>query len=222
MSQIRTAAIFCVALAAAAGCGGDDASTSPATTLPATTLPATTLPATTLPVTTLPATVALRADGLGLALFGAPADGAVRALRDALGQPDADSTVVADMPDGLGGPRTTLRSVRWGQLTVSFVDWTGSPYRSDGTLHLVRWLVSGANSGGRVFSTPEGIHIGTLLTDIRQAYGSSLVVENDDCVGAWQIRVGASSLGLVGRLDSSPDSANARLVYLAAGLRSSC
>ena len=55
-----------------------------------------------------------------------------------------------------------------------------------------------------------------------EAYGSSLVVERDDCVGAWHIRVGNSSLGLVGRLDASPDNANARSVYLAAGLRSSC
>jgi hypothetical protein len=55
-----------------------------------------------------------------------------------------------------------------------------------------------------------------------EAYGSLLVVERDDCVGAWQIRVGTSSLGLVGRLDASPDNANVRSVYLAAGLRSSC
>jgi hypothetical protein len=164
----------------------------------------------------------LQADGLGRVSFGAQADAAVSNLRDALGSPDADTTVVGDMPNGLGGPRTTLRTVRWGQLAVSFVDWSGSPFRSDGTLHLARWLVTGENSGGRVFATPEGVRIGTGLAEIRQAYGSSLVVERDECVGAWQIRVGNSSLGLVGRLDVGPDSANPRLVYLAAGLRSSC
>jgi hypothetical protein len=188
----------------------------------ATTAPATTAPATTAPATTLAAPVRLQTDGLGRVSFGTPADAAVTALRDALGAPAADTTVVGDMPNGLGGPRTTLRTVRWGQLAVSFIDWSGSPYRSDGTLHLVRWLVTGENSGGRSFSTPEGVGIGTGLAEVRQAYGSSLVVERDNCVGAWQIRVGNSSLGLVGRLDAGPENASAHLVYLAAGLRSSC
>ncbi|HUP73457.1 MAG TPA: hypothetical protein VM282_10495 [Acidimicrobiales bacterium] len=177
---------------------------------------------TTVPATTRDSSVRLLADGLGIVSFGAPADAAAIALRNALGVPESDTTVVADLPDGLGGPRTTLRTLRWGQLAVSFVDWTGSPYRSDGTLHLVRWLVSGETNDGRVYATSEGIRIGSSVAQLREAYGSSMVVERDDCVGAWQIRVGNPSLGVVGRLDSSPENANARLVYLAAGLRSSC
>lgn len=175
-----------------------------------------------MPATTIAAPVRLLADGLGSVSFGAPANAAVSNLRDALGPPDADTTVVGDMPNGLGGPRTTLRTVRWGQLAVSFVDWSGSPYRSDGTLHMVHWLVSAEYSANSVFATPEGVRIGTGLAQIRETFGSSLVIERDDCVGAWQIRVGTSSLGLVGRLDGRADNANARLVYLAAGLSSSC
>jgi hypothetical protein len=214
VSRFRNAAVLCVALAVAGGCGGDDASPAPSTTTGGV--------ATTVPATTVAAPVRLQVDGLGRVSFGAPADAAVSTLRDALGPPEADTTVNGDMPNGLGGPRTTSRTVRWGQLAVSFVDWSGSPYRSDGTLHMVHWLVTGENSGGRVFATPEGVRIGTGLAEIRQAFGSSLVIERDDCVGAWQIRVGNSSLGLVGRLDAGPENANARLVYLAAGLRSSC
>jgi hypothetical protein len=209
--------ILCTVLAAAAGCGGDDtARPSSTTTTSGSTV------ASTAPATTQVGPVVLRADGVGAVSFGSPPDSALRSLRDALGQPDADDTVVGDMPNGLGGPRTTLRTVRWGQLAVSFIDWTGSPYRNDGTLHLVRWLVSADNKGSRVFTTPEGVHIGSTLPEIRQAYGTALIVERDDCVGAWQIRVGNSGLGVVGRLDASPDNTNARLVYLAAGLRSSC
>ena len=201
-------------LTAVFGCSDDKTSETPATTSRGA--------VTTVPATTLDSSVRLLADGLGTVSFGAPADAAATALRNALGVPESDTTVVADMPDGLGGPRTTLRTLRWGQLAVSFVDWTGSPYRSDGTLHLVRWLVSGQTNNGREYATPEGIRIGSSVAQLREAYGSSMVVERDDCVGAWQIRVGNPSLGLVGRLDSNSENANARLVYLAAGLRSSC
>jgi hypothetical protein len=176
---------------------------------------------TTTPTTTVVRPVRLLADGLDRVFFGAPAEAAMSSLRDALGTPDGDTTVVEDMPNGLGGPRTTLRTVRWGQLAVSFIDWPGSPYRTDGALHMVRWIVSVEHSG-RTFTTPEGVGIGLRLSDVRSALGTTLIVERDECVGAWQIRVGSSSLGIVGRLDASPDDANARLVYLAAGLRSSC
>ena len=65
-----------------AGCG-DDASVLPTTT---------TIPA----PTTSRAVVTLRGDGLGVVAFGAPFDSAARQLREALGEPDGDTTTVAE------------------------------------------------------------------------------------------------------------------------------
>jgi hypothetical protein len=166
--------------------------------------------------------VDLRASGLGPIAFGTPVDSAVRDLTAALGKADDDASVVANMPDGLGGPQTTLRTLRWGKLMVSFIDWKGSPYRSDGTLHFVRWIASGTAADVRGLTTPEGVSVGTTVTGLRQAFGTSLVIGRDDCTNSWQVTFDRSNVGLIGRLDSNPESSNAHLVYLAAGMRSSC
>ena len=199
---------FVAVLSMAVGCGDDGGVLPTATTTPGTTTP-------------LRPGITLRSDGLGLVPFGASFDSASKDLRDALGAPDSDTTTVADMPDGLGGPKTTLRTLRWGQLSVSFIDWTGSPYRTDGSLHMVRWLLFDGTGSSRTFATPEGARLGSTLIDLQKAY-ASLIIERDDCVGAWQIRVDNSGRGIVGRLDSAPQDKDPRLVYLAAGLRSSC
>jgi hypothetical protein len=198
-------------------CGDDGGTSAPTSTAPT----GTTIPSATSS-TTRPVTIDLRASGLGPLAFGAPADAVVRDLTIALGKPDDDATVVADMPDGLGGPHTTLRTLRWGQLSASFIDWKGSPFRSDGTLHFVRWIATGAAGDERHVATPEGAGLGTSVTDLKRIYGSSLVIARDDCTNSWQVSFDRSNVGLVGRLDANPDLATSRLVYLAAGLRSSC
>jgi hypothetical protein len=146
----------------------------------------------------------------------------VRDLSAALGKPDEDSTVVANMPDGLGGPQTTLRTLRWGKLAVSFIDWKGSPFRTDGTLHFVRWIATGAGADVRNLTTPEGVNVGMSVTDLKRIHSSSLVIARDECTNSWQVSFDRSNVGLVGRLDANPELSNAKLVYLAAGLRSSC
>jgi hypothetical protein len=220
MSRLGAVVLLLVAMA---GCGDDDgASGTTTTTARATTTGAPTTGGATTSAPSTRAAVDLRATGLGTIAFGTPVGDAVRDLTAALGKPDDDATVVANMPDGLGGPQTTLRTLRWGKLAVSFIDWKGSPYRTDGTLHLVRWIASGTAADVRGLTTPEGVSVGTTLTALRQVYGASLVVARDDCTSSWQVSFDRSNVGLVGRLDASPETANARLVYLAAGLRSSC
>jgi hypothetical protein len=214
--------LFAVALLSTAitGCGDDDAASRTTTTVAGAST--TVAGATTSTTSARKATIDLRATGLGPIVFGTPAAAAVRDLTGALGEPDDDAAVLANMPDGLGGPQTTMRTLRWAKLAVSFIDWKGSPYRSDGTLHFVRWIAIGTAADVRGLATPEGVSVGTTAAGLRQAYGTSLVFRRDDCTDSWQVTFDRSNVGLVGRLDSNPESANARLVYLAAGLRSSC
>jgi hypothetical protein len=215
--RILTAVLSGALVLALAACG-DDGGTAATTSA---TQP-TTSAATTSPSSTRPVAPDLRASGIGSIAFGTPADAAVRDLTTALGKADDDSTVVANMPDGLGGPQTTLRTVRWGKLSVSFIDWKGSPFRADGTLHFVRWIATGAAADVRNLTTPEGVKVGTSVADLKRIHDSSLVIARDECSNSWQVSFDRSNVGLVGRLDANPELSSAKLVYLAAGLRSSC
>jgi hypothetical protein len=89
-------------------------------------------------------------------------------------------------------------------------------------LHFVRWIVSGTAADARGFATPEGVSVGTTATRLRQAFGTSLVIGRDDCTDSWQVTFDGSNVGIIGRFDSNPNVVDAHLVYLAAGLRSSC
>jgi hypothetical protein len=167
--------------------------------------------------------VVLRSDGLEVVSFGDLASTAATELTAVLGPPDRDDSVTEDRPDGLGDQGSTLRTMRWGALAVSFLDWQGSPYRTDGRLHLVRWMVLGADRAGEAVSTADGVTVGSTATDVRRVYGDRLITERDECVGAWTFRLrGEEALGLRGRFDRDPADPAAVVSFLSAGLQSSC
>jgi hypothetical protein len=160
-------------------------------------------------------------DGLGLFAFGEPDQSAMPRLIDALGQPTADTTFTADMPDGIGGPDTTVRLVDFGSLSVTFTDW---PYfRDDGAMHFVRWILF-QGSGPPGLATSEGISLGSTVDDLRAAYGERLVLPEapDDCTGQWLFSVGGSALGLQGALDGPSTDGSSSVIVLTAGAQSSC
>lgn len=189
----------------AAACGSDDEPGAPGTT-----------------TTVVTRTLVLRDDGLDAVAFGDRIDDALPILVGLLGEATADTAVTADMPDGLGGPQTTLRTLRWGALSVSFLDWSGSPFRADRSLHMARWIMAARTDGNPELATPEQVRLGSTVADVRRAYGANLPIEFVDYSGAWEFLPDpADPYGLVGRLDRAPTDPAAQVVYLAAGLRSS-
>jgi hypothetical protein len=185
------------------GCGDDDGgSASTSTTSLAPTAP-----------------VALRGDGLGVVAFGASVDDALAAIGSRLGPPDDDRTASGDRPDGLGDDTTTVRTVRWGALAVTFLDWRGSPYRSDGAMHLARWIQATTfGSAPPAVTGPDPVALGDTAADVRAAL-PGVVLAHDDCVGAWTFTFDAHGT-VFGRLDGPPEVGTVSL--LTAGLQSSC
>lgn len=166
----------------------------------------------------------LRSDGLGAVAFGETEAAATTKVVEVLGNPDHDDTTTGDRPDGLGDQGTTLRLLRWGGFSVSFIDWTGSPYRTDGQMHFVRWILTSSDSAGHTrLTTAEGLTVGSTAADVRRVYGDRAVITHDECVGAWTFHLrDAEALGLRGRFDRDPSDPAAALTFLSAGLQSSC
>jgi hypothetical protein len=216
----------------------------PPTTLPAavtstTTAPATstTRPATTgQPTTSVPPrltrTVVLRADGLGVAAFGAAEQVAMRALQGRLGPPQERGSWSGATPFGTcPGP---VRAVRWGQLYALF---TNGPtrYSPEGRWHLFAWQVDQVQrtkidpqySGptpppdppplrGYSPRTATGIGYGSTVARLRVVYGNRLRISFGEPGMTYQftVRRGAT-IELFGSLTGGTPGAT--VTWLAAG-----
>jgi hypothetical protein len=204
------------------------------TTAPAT---STTRPATTAqPTTSVPPrptdTVVLRADGLGVAAFGAGERVAMLALEARLGPPQERGSWSGATPFGTcPGP---VRAVRWGRLYVLF---TNGPtrYSPEGRWHLFAWQVNQfqvtaidpQHSGptpppdppplrGYSPRTAAGMGFGSTVTELRAAYGSRLDIARGEASTADQFTVGrGATIELFGSL--SGGTGQSTVTWLAAG-----
>lgn len=135
---------------------------------------------------TVPGDVVLAADGLGVVRFGAPAADAVAALTAALGPPDDDTGLVDPAQEQVLGacPAGRQRAVRWGQLTVGFVEGVSS-YASRATEHVVLYSYGDPEGQGPAgpLATATGVGVGSTVDEVRQAYaGAAHVVPGDEIV----------------------------------------
>jgi hypothetical protein len=168
--------------------------------------------------------VLLREDGLGDYQFGAPPDTVLPGLTAMLGPPTEDTTERGSLPGGYGGENTTLRSVRYGNLSLVFVDW---PYfRNERVMQWAHWSVDDGEPAppNTAFVTEAGIAIGSTVSQLRQAYGDALrlATEIDECTDKWHWSVAsASPLGITGDL-SGPVTDGTRVTRLTAGAQSAC
>jgi hypothetical protein len=203
--------------------------TAPATS---TTRPATTGQSTTSVPPRPTRTVVLRADGLGVAAFGAAEQVAMRALQGRLGPPQERGSWGGATPFGTcPGP---VRAVRWGRLYVLF---TNGPTRfgPDGRWHLFAWQVDQIQRTaidpqysrptpppdppplhGYSPRTATGIGFGSTVTELRAVYGSRLHLGRSETGRADQFTVGrGATIELFGSLsDGTPQ---ATVTWLAAG-----
>lgn len=144
---------------------GTTTSTTPSTTAP--------------PTTTLPpgAAIALRADGLGDALFGAAPDGVLTYITGILGAPATDSGWVS-APERTC-PGTEVRGVSWGDLSLLFGDETG-------LRQFFGWSYGPAQSGtvlapaGMATAAPARISIGSTVAQVIAAYPDTALNPGDD------------------------------------------
>jgi hypothetical protein len=248
---IRAAVLLSVVLVAAAATRGaarwaaepDLRPVSPPpTTLPAAVPSTTAAPAaaTTRPPTTAPATtsapprgttVVLRADGLGVAAFGATEADALRALQRRLGLPDERGSWKGATP--FGTCPGAVRAARWGRLYVLF---TNGPTRyAAGAWHLFAWQVDAVRRTAvdprytgptpppsppplRGYSprTTAGVRFGSTLAELRAAYGGRLRVTSGAPSNGYRFSVGQGAAGeLSGSL--SGGTPRATVTGLAAG-----
>jgi hypothetical protein len=187
------------------------------TTAPAasTTGPVTTNPPRTNPPLRPAGTVVLRADGLGVAAFGAAERDALRALQGGLGQPDERGSWSGATPFGTcPGP---VRAVRWGRLYVLFT--TGpTRYAPGGRWHLFAYQVDSVQRTkldpsytgppptappplrGYSPRTAAGIGFGSTVAELRAAYGSRVRITFGTPGNTHRFRV---SQGAAGELSGS-------------------
>lgn len=119
--------------------------------------------------------VVLSRDGLGVVVFGAPAEPALQTLRDAMGKPNSVTRWLS-MDRSLWGtcPGDLVRGAKWGDLWVIFSD---ESELSD-ERHVSSWMLGRVGVYGRTqLRTAEGIGVGSTVAELRAAYGERLSLQ---------------------------------------------
>jgi hypothetical protein len=138
----------------------------------------------------------LRRDGLGIVSFGDDAETAVAALESVLGPPEVDSGWEEwYCTAGL------VRNLQWGGLYVLFTE--GPTRWSTGGPHLVFYSY-GLEEGGDPLrlTTPEGISLGSFVSDLEGVYGKALEINDRDTLFGPVFVVADASLGGGYRIDA--------------------
>jgi hypothetical protein len=118
---------------------------------------------------------------IGPAQGGDPPDRVVAQFVALFGAPSFDEVIEEEpMPWGYAATRYG-RFVSWRDAGVFLAFTDGTIYfRADGEPGLISWSTTNA-----IFVTPEGIRVGSSLSDLEAAYGARLRVEaGDECGGA--------------------------------------
>lgn len=167
-----------------------DGSTADSTTtvvVPATTAATTSSTTPPLPSTSVPDPAAefeLTPDGIGAAAFGADPEGIIGFMSSFIGAPTADTGYVDPFEFGVCSG-TQARRVYWGSLMLEFGDASNV---TEGRLHFYAYeygteradgLEEGTPEGLR---TPEGITLGSTVSDVAAAYPAATFLEGDDFI----------------------------------------
>lgn len=152
----------------------------PATTSSETTaVPSSTLPAVTT-TTPIGAPLAMSAEGLGGAVFGADADGVVAYVRAILGAPTSDSGWDDPTSTGAPCPGTQVRFVSWNDLTLFFTD---ESFVTSGVRHFASFTY-GPAFGPQIrpagIVTVAGVGVGATVRELRAVYPAGLLEPGDD------------------------------------------
>lgn len=176
-SAVRLAACLVVV-----GCGGNggeadaervaSSTTGPVMTTTTTmAAPSTTpAPSSTTATTAASPEVVLGPDGLGVVVFGDPADAVVTRLGELLGPP-LDDRALGSCPTGEAD-----RLVQFAELAVVLAG-QGADQR------FVAWDVGLASGGVPALRTAEGIGVGSTVAELRAAYPGGLEIVPDDAFG---------------------------------------
>ena len=133
---------------------------------------------TTAPGASLP----LLPDGLGDAKFGADAEDVIGYVASILGAATFDSGWVSAGERTC--PGTRVRGVDWGDLALTFGDESNV---TSGRDHFYSWSLGppdGAILSPAAMATPEGIGIGSSVSDVQAAYPAAIVSAGDEIVAS--------------------------------------
>lgn len=119
------------------------------------------------PTTAAPVTLGLQRDGLVVAALGTETEAAIAAVTGALGVPTEDTGWVDPLTISTCAG-TELRRVSWGVLSLLFGDPAGAGARVFFAYSYGDVAGLGGQPAGLL--TPEGLGLGTLVTDLRVAY----------------------------------------------------
>jgi hypothetical protein len=147
-----------------------------------------------------------------IAYFGEPQDRVVASLGDRFGPPDDHGTLNQSGPQYFGVcPGDRQRFFRWGRLFALFTDGATN-YSSAGGWHFFAWYAEDHQVTGSLDpATAAGIRVGSTVTELRAAYGSSLRIFKAPPSDGFVIDRG----GIYGALSNT--SKSGRVTQLSAG-----
>ena len=159
--------------------------TVPATTSTAAPTTTSTTVAPTTTTTTIPAVegLELSGDGLGDALFGADAQGAIDYIVSVLGPPSNDTGWIDPISIGALCPGTEVRFVDWNDLYVFFSNETGYASSARHFGGFVYGPAFGPTLNPFGLATEGGIAVGDTVAQLRAVYPSVVVNADDELSG---------------------------------------
>lgn len=126
-----------------------------------------------------PPSFTLQGNGIGIARFGDPMDGALSAIQGRLGAPEEDGGWEPGHSSSLGYcTYTEVRSVRWGGFHAIFVDDAAGPALSNPRLE--GYLQQGGPGTLPELRTEAGLMLGATESELRQVYPQAGVDPGDE------------------------------------------
>lgn len=127
--------------------------------------------------------VLLESDGFANLELGEDGEVVVARLTSLFGEPDEDSGFIGGFDSPFGVCPDPVRGVRWGSLRVLLTE-SETSFAPAGPAHFFSYVdagfLGGEPSGAR---TPEGIGVGSIVAELRSAYGDQVEVTDDEIFG---------------------------------------